>query len=63
MTVLKPNDFIYSEGGEAAQGVARHEVDAVNRETSRILYAGRTKIHPREAHGTFRRIKWFVLLV
>ena len=63
MTAVKPNDFIISEGGEAAQGVARHEVEAVNRESSRILYAGRTKIHPKEAHGTFRRIKWLVLVI
>ncbi|HRD76763.1 MAG TPA: cytochrome c oxidase accessory protein CcoG, partial [Hyphomicrobiaceae bacterium] len=36
---------------------------AVNRKADRELYASREKIHPRLARGTFRRLKWLVMLV
>ncbi|MEZ5875301.1 MAG: cytochrome c oxidase accessory protein CcoG [Hyphomicrobiales bacterium] len=29
----------------------------------RSLYAGRVKVYPKEAHGTFRTIKWIVMAV
>jgi cytochrome c oxidase accessory protein FixG len=38
-------------------------VAAVNRAADRSLYATRSKIYPKEAHGRFRRIKWIVMLV
>jgi cytochrome c oxidase accessory protein FixG len=48
---------------EAAPGVAVAEVEAVNRRSSRQVYAGRQKVYPRLAHGTFRTIKWIVMAV
>ena len=40
--------------GQAAPGVARLDVKAVNRKQDRPLYAGREKIYPKLAHGRFR---------
>ncbi len=41
------------------------EVAAVNTgaKASGSLYARRTKIFPKEAHGTFRRLKWYIMAV
>jgi len=46
---------------EAAPGVARHNVAAVNRAEERRLYADRQKIYPKLAHGRFRGLKWLVM--
>lgn len=46
---------------QAASGVDRHEVDAVNSAESRQLYKKRVPIYPKLVHGTFRKLKWFVL--
>jgi len=48
---------------EAAPGVERHDVKAVNRKEGRALYAGREKVYPKLAHGRFRMIKWAVMAV
>jgi cytochrome c oxidase accessory protein FixG len=48
---------------EAAPGVALSDVKAVNRAADRDLYAARKKIHPQLANGTFRALKWAVMLV
>ncbi|MGI9410507.1 MAG: 4Fe-4S binding protein, partial [Hyphomicrobiaceae bacterium] len=56
-----PDDFIVP--GEAAPGVAAVDVEAVNRKEQRQLYAARQKIHPRRARGTFRYLKWLVMVV
>ena len=48
---------------QAAPGVARHDVQAVNRQEERSLYAGRQKIYPKLAHGRFRTVKWLVMAV
>jgi cytochrome c oxidase accessory protein FixG len=48
---------------EAAPGVARLDVKAVNRKQDRALYAGRDKVYPKLAHGRFRAIKWLVMSV
>lgn len=48
---------------EAAPGVARIDVEAVSSKSSRSLYAGRKKIYPKLAHGTFRSVKWLVMAV
>jgi cytochrome c oxidase accessory protein FixG len=61
MTVLKPNDFIHGETEFAAPDVARETVEAVNRKATRNLYASRPSIHPKQAHGAFRRAKWAVM--
>jgi cytochrome c oxidase accessory protein FixG len=65
MKALEPNDFIYADAGssEAAPGIARHDVDAVNRDVSAQFYASRAAIHPKQVHGTFRRAKWIVMAV
>src|SRR5688572_31577557 len=48
---------------QAAPGIARHDVQAVNRQEERALYAGRQKIYPKLAHGRFRTVKWLVMAV
>jgi cytochrome c oxidase accessory protein FixG len=57
----RPEDFIAAS--EAAPGIARVDVSAVNRPGERDLYATRQKIHPRLAHGRFRTIKWALLII
>jgi cytochrome c oxidase accessory protein FixG len=49
----------------AASPIAeRHDVEAVNSAKRRQpLYAPRRKIFPKRASGTFRRLKWLVMLV
>ena len=39
------------------------DVKAVNAKASRSLYAKRQAIHPKLAHGRFRRAKWIVMAV
>ena len=46
---------------EAAPGIARHDVKAVNAKDDRPLYAERIPIHPKLVHGTFRNLKWLVM--
>lgn len=48
---------------EAAADVERIAADAVNKKENRPLYAARQRIHPKRAYGTFRRLKWLVMLV
>jgi len=47
---------------EAAPGVMRSDVPTVSGE-GRTLYASRVKVYPKEAHGTFRTVKWIVMAV
>lgn len=65
MTILEkiksPDDYIIP--GEAAPGITTVDVDAVNKKEKRQLYAAHQKVHPRRAHGTFRRLKWLVMAV
>lgn len=44
-------------------GGAPHDVKAVNAKSQRDLYASRQKIYPKLASGTFRNLKWVVMLV
>ena len=48
---------------EAAPGVERLDVKAVNRKQDRPLYAARQKVYPKLAHGRFRAVKWLVMAV
>ncbi|MBK5198892.1 MAG: cytochrome c oxidase accessory protein CcoG, partial [Methyloceanibacter sp.] len=48
---------------EAAPGVERIDVRAVNAEANRSLYAKRVKIYPKRGEGQFRTIKWVVMAV
>ena len=43
--------------------VERAKVEAVNKSEHRSLYAAQKKIHPKRAKGTFRNIKWLVMIV
>ncbi|HUW74444.1 MAG TPA: cytochrome c oxidase accessory protein CcoG [Methyloceanibacter sp.] len=47
---------------EAAPGVLRSDAPTVTGERE-SLYAGRVKVYPKEAHGTFRTVKWIVMAV
>ena len=49
--------------GEAAPGVERIDVAAVNANARQSLYAKRKAIHPRKARGAFRRLKWVIMAV
>ncbi len=44
-------------------GVERIDVKAVNKKENRAHYKKRTKIHPKRISGTFRSLKWWVMLV
>ena len=48
---------------EAAHGVERHDVEAVNSKEVRSQYAGRQKIYPKRGSGFFRNVKWVVMVV
>jgi len=48
---------------EAAPGVARIDVDAVSSKAARSYYAARQPIYPKRAKGTFRSVKWAVMVV
>ena len=48
---------------EAAPGVERIDVSAVASKEARKSYAVRQKIYPKLAHGTFRNVKWIVMIV
>jgi len=52
-TIRTVDDFI----------VEPHDVLAVNRSADRLLYAGRQKVYPKRARGTFRRLKWLLMAV
>ena len=43
--------------------VDRLEAEAVNSSENRSMYAARVKIHPKHVEGTFRRLKWAILVV
>ena len=46
---------------DAAAGVARLDIDAVNAAHRRTLYQAREPIYPKQAHGPFRTVKWGLL--
>jgi len=43
--------------------VEQARVEAVNKAEHRSLYAAQKKIHPKRAKGTFRTLKWWVMIV
>jgi cytochrome c oxidase accessory protein FixG len=55
--------FIGEPPAEAAPGVARIDVEAVSSKEARSLYAERQTIYPKRAKGTFRSVKWAVMVV
>jgi cytochrome c oxidase accessory protein FixG len=48
--------------GAPQDAVARDDAEAVNKAQNRSLYASRVAIHPKAVQGTFRRLKWALLL-
>ena len=50
-------------GRAAGRPVESVDVKAVNAQANRSLYAKRQAIHPKLVHGTYRRVKWVVMLV
>jgi cytochrome c oxidase accessory protein FixG len=48
---------------EAAAGVARSDAAATNTPAYRALYQARVPIYPKLVHGTFRNVKWAMLIV
>ncbi|MBI1385136.1 MAG: cytochrome c oxidase accessory protein CcoG [Rhizobiales bacterium] len=52
-----------ASAGDAAPGVVRHDVEAVNAKDNRELYAARVKVHPKRVRGTFRNLKWAMMIV
>jgi cytochrome c oxidase accessory protein FixG len=46
-----------------APAIDQVDAEAVNSAGRRSLYAARVKIHPKHVAGTFRRLKWIILLV
>jgi cytochrome c oxidase accessory protein FixG len=47
----------------AAEGVARSDAQASNSAANRKLYKSRVPIHPKEAEGRYRSIKWAMMAV
>jgi cytochrome c oxidase accessory protein FixG len=43
--------------------VDRQDAVPVNKAENRSLYASRVAIHPKAVHGTFRRLKWALLII
>ena len=50
-------------GGDAADGVARLDAQAVNAASQRDLYQKRQQIYPKLVHGKFRLAKWLFLVL
>ena len=46
-----------------ATGIDRIDVEAVNSKETRSLYKKRVKIHPKRVEGTFRALKWWIMIV
>lgn len=51
------------EHSHAAEGIVREDVSAVNSATTRELYTSRQHIHPKQAKGVFRKLKWLGVIV
>ncbi|MBT3658428.1 MAG: cytochrome c oxidase accessory protein CcoG [Rhodospirillaceae bacterium] len=42
--------------------VDRVDIEAVNKKENRALYKKRVKIHPKRVQGTYRALKWWIML-
>lgn len=63
-TVLDTRTTAHATPGHAdGSSTSDAPVEAVNRQGTRELYAARRKVYPRLAHGTYRRVKWAVMIV
>ncbi|MEI7600982.1 MAG: 4Fe-4S binding protein, partial [Aestuariivirga sp.] len=48
---------------DTPQEVDRETAVPVNKAENRSLYASREAIHPKAAHGRFRRFKWAIVVI
>jgi len=48
---------------DTKEPVEHLDVEAVNKAENRPMYAARIKVHPKRVYGTFRRLKWTLLVV
>lgn len=55
MRHVRPNDFLHDVP-------ETHDVEAINK-ADRRLYAERRKVYPKLTQGTFRRLKWALLIL
>ena len=55
--------MVETRAGADSAGIETIDVRAVNRREDRALYAGRQKIYPKLAHGTFRNLKWVLMAI
>ncbi len=51
------------EPSHAADGVERSDAQATNSAANRQFYKARIPIYPKLVHGTFRKVKWAVMIV
>ncbi|MBU6473539.1 MAG: cytochrome c oxidase accessory protein CcoG, partial [Alphaproteobacteria bacterium] len=58
----KPHQHNEHEG-HAAEGVQRSDATATNSASQRSFYKSRVAIYPKLVHGTYRRLKWLVMIV
>lgn len=63
MTATSETLLKHANLNEAAPGVIRHDVEAVNDRESRPLYESRKKVYPKRVYGTFRNVKWALMAV
>lgn len=50
-------------GALSEQAIERFDVEPVNKREARKLYEKRVKIHPKRVRGTFRTLKWWIMVV
>ena len=60
---VSQSKFEHSPVPGTASSVDREDVVAVNKRERRSNYAKRARIYPKLTHGTFRRLKWLVMLI
>ncbi len=56
-------DQVREQAYDGGGGVERSQATAVNTAEQRSLYKKREKIYPKAVSGTFRRLKWVILVV
>ena len=59
----KPDEHNSGPGGSSLPGPEQEAAEAVNSKEKRSLYAARIKIFPKAVSGSFRRLKWVILVV
>ena len=52
-----------SSAGMGSGEVEKYNAEPVNSKENRSLYEARKKIHPKRVAGSYRRLKWWIMLV